>query len=171
MKSFEISQSDSDTINWASEDMFRDQDLPDSSPYRLPEPLLTAWAVVTAQGIIDNGGFGYFYENDFYQNPPYSVFWDAFRRIGALEAAQCIETTANLFPSGHPELDYQMRRNYLNLSRESACGQPDEIDQLGYRFIDLGGSTFQLLAQYIRNHLDSFPAVKSNLTIDGEAAS
>ncbi len=167
MLSHEIAKSDFDVIVWASKDVFRNQDSPDWSPYLLPEPLLTVWAVEQAQGVIDNGGLGYFYENDWPQNPPYSVFWDAFRRIGASEAAQCIETTAKLFPSECPELDFQMRRDYLNFSRDKAGSQPDEIDRLGWRIIDLGGSTSQLLARYIREHPDHFPTVTQNRTDSG----
>lgn len=163
MLSHEVAKSDWDIIDWASKDVFRDEGSPDWNPYLLPEPLLTVWAVEQGQGIIDNGGFGYFYENDWPQNPPYSVFWDAFRRIGALEAAQCIETTAKLFPSERPELDYQMRRDHLNASSDRAAGESDEIDRLGSRFIDLGGTTFQLLARYIRDHADHFPTVTKNL--------
>ena len=159
MLSYEIPQSALDIIDWASTDVFRDHDSSDWSPYRLSEPLLTVWAVVFAQGIIDNGGFGYFFENDFPENPPYSVFWEAFRRIGALESSQCIETVANLFPAQRPELDYQMRRDYLNLSREMAAGKRDAIDQLASRFIDLGGLAFQLLVEYIQDHSNHFPTV------------
>jgi hypothetical protein len=170
MLSYEIPQSALDIIDWASTDVFRDHDSPDWSPYRLSEPLLTVWAVVFAQGIIDNGGFGYFFENDFPENPPYSVFWEAFRRIGALESSQCIESAANLFPAQHPELDYQMRRDYLNLSREMAAGKRDAIDELASRFIDLGGSAFQLLVEYIQDHSNHFPTVTLNRTNQGEQA-
>ena len=164
MLTHEIPESDSNIIDWASKDVFRDQELPAWSPYELPEPLLTVWAVEQGQGIIDNGGFGYFYENDWPEKPPYSLFWDAFRRIGAVEAAECIKTTAELFPIACPELDYQMRRDYLNLSSDRAKDEPDEFDQLGSRFIDLGGLKFQLLAQYIKDHADHFPTVSQNLT-------
>ncbi len=164
MLSFEISQQDLDIIDWASKDVFQHQESPDWSPYLLPEPLLTVWAVEQAQGIIDNGGFVYFYGNDWPQNPPYSVFWDAFRGIGASEAAQCIETTAKMFPFDRPELDYQMRRDFLNPPSEGAACAPDEFDELDGRFIRLGGSTFQLLAQYIRDHAGYFPTVTKNRT-------
>ena len=115
-----------------------------------------------AQGIIDNGGFGYFFENDFPDNPPYSVFWEAFRRIGASESSQCLETAADLFPAQRPELDYRMRREYLNSSREMAAGKRDEMDQLSSRFVDLGGSAFQFLVEYIQDHPNHFSTVTLN---------
>ena len=164
MLSFEIPKSDWDIIEWASKDVFRDEDSPNWSPYGFPEPLLTVWAVVQGQGMIDNCGFAYFYENDWPQTPPYSIFWDAFCRICAMEAALCIETTAKLFPSERPELDCQMRRNYLSMSSDRAGDEPDEVARLGRRFVDLGGSTFLLLVQYIRDHSDHFPTVTLHLT-------
>ncbi len=87
MLSHEISADMSKVIDWASEDVYRDQDSPSWSPYNRGEQLLTVWAVEQAQGIIDNGGFQYFFENDWPENPSYSVFIDSFRRIGAGEAA------------------------------------------------------------------------------------
>ena len=65
MRSFEIPDSTSDVIDWGSEDVYRDQDSPAWSSYNRGEHLLTVWAVEQAQGIIDNGGFQYFFENDF----------------------------------------------------------------------------------------------------------
>lgn len=167
MHSYEIPQSALGIIDWASTDVFRDHDSPDWSPHRLSELLLTVWAVVMAQGIIDNGGFGCFFENDFPDNPPYSVFWEAFRRIGALESSQCLETAAKLFPAQRPELDYQMRRDFLNASREMAAGKRDEMDQLASRFVDLGGSAFQLLVEYIQDHPNHFSTVSLNLRDQG----
>ena len=66
---------------------------------QLPEPVQTVVVVDTAQGIIDNGGLGYFFESDFPGNPPYSFFVEVFRRIGAESVASCIEQTSRMFPS------------------------------------------------------------------------
>src|SRR3954462_213387 len=105
MRTHEIPSEISNIVDWASKDVYRDQKLPSWSAYQLKEPLLTVWAVEQAQGIIDNGGFQYFFENDWPENPEYSLFVDAFRRIGAAEAADCIQDAASMFPSSTPQLD------------------------------------------------------------------
>jgi hypothetical protein len=60
-------------------------------PAKLPAPLQTVALIYPAQGIIDNGGFEYFFEADFDFNPPYSLISAAYRRIGAVDAADCID--------------------------------------------------------------------------------
>lgn len=156
MMSHEIEKSDLDTISWAVKVVSLTLKSSKCDPYLLPEPLLTVWAVDQAQGVIDNGGFGYFYGNDWPKNPPYSVFWDAFKRIGAFEAAQCIETTAKLFPFERPELDFQKRRDYLNLSNDRSGSEKDDFDILASRFIDLCGESSQLLSKYIKDNESYF---------------
>ena len=54
---------------------------------RLSEPHRTVVVIHAAQGIIDNGGLIYFFESDWPGTPPYSVFSDAYRRIGKTDAA------------------------------------------------------------------------------------
>ena len=162
MRSFEIPDGTSKIIDWASKDVYRDQDSPSWSPYNRGEQLLTVWAIEQAQGIIDNGGFQYFFENDWPENPSYSVFVDAFRRIGAQEAADCLQDAVELFPSTSPHLDYQMRRSYMDALRAKEGGRESVIDKLGDRVIDLGGDTFIRLARYISAHIDSFPTAKQN---------
>ena len=151
----------SKVIDCASKDVYRDQDSPSWSPYNRGEQLQTVWAVEQAQGVIDNGGFHYFFENDWPERPSYSVFVDAFRRIGANEAADCIHDAVEMFPSSNPHLDYQMRREFMNSLREKESGKESIIDKLGDRVIDLGGDTFIRLARYILAHADSFPSAKN----------
>jgi hypothetical protein len=163
MTSIQIPDDVSKIIDWASKDVFRDQDSPSWSPYNRGEQLLTAWAIEQAQGIIDNGGLQYFFENDWPENPSYSVFVDAFRRIGAVEAADCIQDAVEMFPSVSPQSDYEMRRAYMDGLREKEGGQESVIDKLGGRVIDLGGDTLIRLAKYILDHIDSFPTAKQNV--------
>jgi hypothetical protein len=67
-----------------------------------------------AQGVIDNGGFIYFFEQDWTDNPPYSVFAAAYRAIGADKCAECIEVAASIFPFSDPHLYWKARRDYLS---------------------------------------------------------
>src|SRR5262245_43487107 len=55
-------------------------------------------AVSSAQGVIDNGGLAYFFEEDWPGQPSYSLFSDAYRRIGADAAARFLDAAAALFP-------------------------------------------------------------------------
>jgi Domain of unknown function (DUF4375) len=85
----------------------------DGSLTKLPLALQTVVVVTSAQGVIDNGGLEYFYENDYPHNPPYSLFVAAYRRIGALEAADCIEQTAAMFPFRNPHFHHEKRRGFM----------------------------------------------------------
>jgi Domain of unknown function (DUF4375) len=121
---------------------------------------VTFWAVEQAQGIADDGGFQFFLENNWPDCPAYSVFVDAFRRIGAQEAADCIQDAVDMFPSPSPHLDCQMRRDFMDSLRVEEGGLDSVIDKLGGRVIDLGGDTFLPLGRYILDHIDSFPTVR-----------
>lgn len=79
----------------------------------LPLPLQTVAVIYSAQGIIDNGGLEYFYESDFDVESPYSYYVDAYRRIDAQEAANCIEKTAKMFGVSDPHLRIADRRKFL----------------------------------------------------------
>ena len=162
MRSHEIPDVVMTFLEAALQDIYHDQDSASWTPYRLPEPLLTAWAVEQAQGVIDNGGFQYFFENDWPDNPEYAVFIDAFRRIGAVEAADCIQDAVRMFPSSTPHLDCDMRREYMDFLREKEGVEESAIDELGDRVMDIGGDTMIQLASYIQAHLDFFPRVKNN---------
>ena len=159
---FEVPEDIFNLIEWASKDVHRDQNSPSWSPYKLDEPLATFWAVEKAQGVTDNGGFQYFFENDWPEQPPYSLFVEAFRRIGAQEAADCLEQAVAIFPSTSPQLDYQMRRNHMDFLQAKEGEKYSAFDKLGSRVIHLSGDTFTRLAKYILDHIDSFPTVKKN---------
>nr|WP_315491662.1 DUF4375 domain-containing protein [uncultured Rhodoferax sp.] len=122
--------------------------------FKLPLPVQTVAVVQTAQGIIDNGGFEYFYESDFDGTPPYSFFVETFRRIGAEAAAQRLEASSRLFPFSEPHLHEEKRQRWLDTVKEDethefvvlskkACG--DE-------------SVFAKLADYVERNRDAFAA-------------
>jgi hypothetical protein len=67
-----------------------------------------------AQGVIDNGGFRYFFENDWPGRPPYSFFSKAYRRIGAARAAQRIEQAVASLPYRRPHLAARGRNRFMN---------------------------------------------------------
>jgi len=73
----------------------------------------TILAVSSAQGVIDNGGFRYFFGADWPGQPPYSFFSDAYRRIGAEMAATCLDEALDLFPFADPERHGDLRKEFL----------------------------------------------------------
>lgn len=68
----------------------------------LSEPCRTAVGVDTALAIIMNGGFQYFFEMDFPDNPENGIFADAFRRVGLEDIADRFAALVALFPFDAP---------------------------------------------------------------------
>lgn len=69
---------------------------------KVEPPLQTVAIIYTVQGMFDNGGFRYIFENDFPFSPPYSLFSDAYRRIGAIEAADLLDKAVAISRSKPP---------------------------------------------------------------------
>lgn len=122
--------------------------------FKLPLPVQTVAVVQTAQGIIDNGGFEYFYESDFDGTPPYSFFVEAFRRIGAEAAAQRLEASLRLFPFSEPHLHEEKRQRWLDTVKE------DETHEFVVLSKNACGdeSVFAKLADYVEGNRDAFAA-------------
>jgi hypothetical protein len=118
----------------------------------LPVELRTLLIVESAQGMIENGGLSFFYEADFPNNPPYSDFVEAYRRIGADAAAACIEQTALMFPFAEPHLFEPLRQLWL----EKLSADPQgEFCMLSDR---LSGDTsvWSKLADYVERNRAAF---------------
>jgi hypothetical protein len=81
---------------------------------RLSEPVRIVLIVHAAQGLIDNGGFQYFFEADFPGTPPYAFFVDAYRTIGAEEEARIFARAVALFNFPEPHLNRKQRNKYLD---------------------------------------------------------
>jgi hypothetical protein len=92
----------------------------DGDVSKLDEPLQTVVVIFSAQGVIDNGAFAYFFGNNFPGNPPYSLFVEAYRRIGATEAAANIERAAGMFPFPQPHLSVEERRAFMDSLEEDS---------------------------------------------------
>lgn len=119
---------------------------------RLTIPVQTVAVVATAQGIIDNGGFRYFFGGDFPNNPSYSIFIDGYKRIGATHIADQLEKAINLFPFQTPHKYENWRKNYIESISE---------DHEFYKIEDLicgNQSVWDLLDKYIEKHNKYFTA-------------
>jgi hypothetical protein len=119
---------------------------------QLPVPLQTLLIVESAQGIIDSGGLEYFYEADFPNNPPYASFVEAYRRIGAEEAASCIEASSLMFPFDEPHLFAPLREVWLEKFR---MGHEPAFARLSQRICG-DESVWTLLADYVEAHRGAF---------------
>lgn len=124
-------------------------------PTLLSLPEQTVVVVETVQGIIDNGGLEYLYENDFPGNPPYSFFVDSFRRIGADSVASCVETTAAMFPFPEPHLHCDARLEWLDKVREDTSHEFVRLSRLACG----DESVFPKLEAYVQQNRDAFNAV------------
>ena len=98
-------------------------------PSRLNEADQTVVAVYGAQGVIDNGGLKYFFENNWPGTPPYALFTNAYRRIGAVEVADLLDQAASRFPFPEPHKHQERRREFMAALDEgdeffgnAACG-------------------------------------------------
>ena len=89
-------------------------------PSRLDLPQQTVAILYPVQAIIGNGGFQYLFENEFPYSPPYSKFADAYRRIGADQAAERLEKAVAMFPFENPHLHQDQRLNYMETLEEES---------------------------------------------------
>jgi Domain of unknown function (DUF4375) len=117
----------------------------------LPIPLQTVLLLNGAQYRIDNGGFQYFFESDFDGNPPYSAFSDAYRRIGAFTAADCLDRAVAVFPFDQPHLSQDKRNEFLGSMEET-----NDFFGLDDRMLAEDKKIWQLLTQYVADHAGSF---------------
>jgi hypothetical protein len=108
------SLSDEDFVDKFSVIAFKQLDKVDDNPMKLAEPYKTFVLVYNAQGVIDNGGFKYFFENDWPTQTPYSEFADAYQRIGRTEAASALRAAAASFGMDRPEKQCDARREYMD---------------------------------------------------------
>jgi hypothetical protein len=88
---------------------------------KLDIPFQTVVVVYTAQGVIDNGGFQYFFENDFPGSPPYSLFTESYKQIGAIKAADNIDRAVKMFGFKNPHLNQKKRNKFLDKNDSEDC--------------------------------------------------
>jgi hypothetical protein len=118
----------------------------------LPVPLRTLLMVESAQSFIDSGGLVFFYETDFPNHPPYAEFVDAYRRIGADAAADCLARTSQMFPFDEPHLFEELRQMWLE---KLAADPQGEFALLSDR-ISGDDSVWARLAEYVQSNRAAF---------------
>jgi hypothetical protein len=93
----------------------------------LPEARRAFILVYAAQGEIDNGGLENFFESPWPSRPPYGAFVEAYRAIGALGEAACLEVAIGLFTVAEPHLEDD--RRVEELGRLVAAGRFLPLDE------------------------------------------
>lgn len=110
----------------------------------LVRPVVTTYS---AQGVIDNGGFPYLFENNWPGITDWNIFADDFEAVGHTTGAEAIRAALRLFPHGQPQTDLKERRKHIfgtlgGLDGELGkldrviCGESEFLDQLLVRYIE-----------------------------------
>ena len=80
----------------------------------LPKAVANFLRVYSAQGVIDNGGYRYFFESDWPDNPPYSKFTDAYFQIGCKKQSRELARIVSTFPFKNSHLNQDARNKYMD---------------------------------------------------------
>lgn len=141
---------DTKFLDQATDDLYKKLDEVGGDPLKLPAVLQPVVLLMTMQGMIDNGGFRYPLEWDFPFTPPYSVFSDAYRTIGAQDAANRLDKAVAMFPFPYPERESEQRNQFMDGLKED-----DEFFLLGDAVC--GDETiWQLLDAYVQKNAAAF---------------
>ncbi|MDD2761017.1 MAG: hypothetical protein PHH11_12085 [Methylomonas sp.] len=74
-------------------------------PMRSPFAHKVAVMLVTAQGIIDNGGFEYLFGNPFHQDTRLEDFIKVYEAVGAAESAEAFSAALRRWRDGFSDFD------------------------------------------------------------------
>ena len=80
---------------------------------RLSPTVRTFLVVHEAQGVIDNGGYRYFFGADWPGNTPYGEFVSAYEAIGCVEQAADLARVVGTFPFSEPHLHADARDAFI----------------------------------------------------------
>lgn len=112
----------------------------------LQPTIATFLLVYSAQGVIDNGGYRYFFGADWPQNPPYSKFVEAYKAIGCIEQSKDLARVVATFPFDSPHLKETARKKYMedNYDKDkfevsgwgdALCGDEEVWDKLAKYYL------------------------------------
>jgi len=90
---------------------------------RLPRPVATFLLVCSAQGVIDNGGYCYFFGADWLGSPTYSEFIEAYGAIGCNRQASELARVVATFPFANAHLDPVARKAFMKEHYDKSSGE------------------------------------------------
>ncbi len=118
----------------------------------LPISVATFLFVHSAQGVIDNGGYEYFFGGDWPGKPPYSRFVEAYIAIGCRKQAKELARVISTFPFSDPHLKEGARKKYIKKNYDDA---KDEIKGWGKKLIG-NKEVWEMLKKYYLKHKIDF---------------
>jgi hypothetical protein len=107
--------------------------------------LLASWG----KGLVDNGGFEYFYEGA----ANAVAVADAFERLGFDQAAQAFRTSLAAFAAQGPHADDQVRREWMQQHADSVRAVFEPLNSIIW---DLDDRLESAIAGYVRAHPAEF---------------
>jgi Domain of unknown function (DUF4375) len=137
-------------LDKAAEGIYQKLEEVGGDPLKLEVVFQTVAILSTVQAMVDNGGFRYLFEGDFPYCPPYSVFSNAYREIGAPDAADRLEKAVARFPFEDPHLNREGRNLFMDSLEET-----DELFVLGDQLCG-DDRIWLLMEEYVKNHVEAF---------------
>jgi len=119
---------------------------------KLPAPVSAFLRVYGAQGVLDNGGYRFFFDADWPETPDYSVFVEAYRTIGCETQAKDLARVVKTFPFSRPHLDRKKRNEFIEKNYD-----PDKFHVRGWGDALCGDeSVWTALTEFVRRHRSLF---------------
>lgn len=99
---------------------------------RLDHPCRMVVIVYSAWGLIENGGFQYFFESNFPGDPSYETFTQAFNSVGLTDIALRFSKLVSSFPFDEPHKFPDKRQEFIDSQPSSFIALMAELEDLVY---------------------------------------
>ena len=140
------------TLRLAIDGLYKELNRSNCDLTKIPEVARPIALLYMFQGMVENGGFRYPMETDFPGFPPYSAFVDAYRTIGATEAASGLEQAVALFPFDNPECKAEERCEFMASQSEDSF----RFKQLSDTVVRDRKSIWKCMDEYVAKHHKDF---------------
>jgi hypothetical protein len=140
-----------DPISDAFRKAFKNLDKARDNIDLLPQSVATFLFVYSAQGVIDNEGYQYFFGSDWPRKPSYSRFVEAYNAIGCKRHAKELSRVVSTFPFDNPHLKESARKKYM---KENYDDEKFEIEGWGNKLCGDEEVWEKLKKYYLKNRKD-----------------